>query len=124
MSPEVQQPDADTLAQAQRHRLDRHWGDQDRTLLAMQQLEAALATAAPRREHAWRDEVRRTLGVLAEAARDEASNAASPTASCPTSSVPSRGCRPGYAGCGPVTPSCGTASRRCATSWLPRAARR
>ena len=78
MSSEVQQPDADALTQAQRHRLDRHWGDQDRTLLAMQQLEAALATAAPRRERAWRDEVRRALGVLAEAARDEASNAGRP----------------------------------------------
>jgi hypothetical protein len=78
MSSEVQQPDADALTQAQRHRLDRHWGDQDRTLLAMQQLEAALATAAPRRERARRDEVRRTLGVPAEAARDEASNAGQP----------------------------------------------
>ena len=78
MSSEVQQPGADALTQAQRHRLDRYWGDQDRTLLAMQQLEAALTTAAPRRERAWRDEVRRALGVLAEAARDEASNAGQP----------------------------------------------
>jgi hypothetical protein len=78
MSSEVQQPGADPLTRAQRHRLDRHWGDQDRTLLAMRQLEAALATAAPRRERAWRDEVRRALGVLAEAAGDEASNAGRP----------------------------------------------
>jgi hypothetical protein len=78
MSSETQQPGADAMTQAQQHRLDRHWGDQDRTLLAMQQLEAALATAAPRRERAWCDEVCRALGVLAEAARDEASNADQP----------------------------------------------
>jgi hypothetical protein len=78
MSSEVQQPGADPLTQAQRHRLDQHWGDQDRTLLAMRQLEAALATAALRRERAWRDEVCRVLGVLAEAVRDEATNADQP----------------------------------------------
>jgi hypothetical protein len=44
----------------------------------MQQLEAALATAAPRGEQAWHHEVRRTLAVLGEAARDEADNAAQP----------------------------------------------
>jgi hypothetical protein len=78
MSSEDQQPGADALTQAQQHRLDRHWGDQDRTLLAMRQLETALATAAPRRERAWRDEVRRALGVLAEAAGQEAKNASQP----------------------------------------------
>jgi hypothetical protein len=44
----------------------------------MQQLEAALATAAPRREQAWRDEVRSALGVLGEATSSEAENAALP----------------------------------------------
>jgi hypothetical protein len=44
----------------------------------MQQLEAALGTAAPRREQAWRDEVRSALGVLGEATSSEAENAALP----------------------------------------------
>jgi hypothetical protein len=52
--------------------------DQDRTLLAMQQLEAALAAAAPRRESAWLAEVRRALAVLGDAAAGEAGNAAEP----------------------------------------------
>jgi hypothetical protein len=57
----------------------RQWqDDQDRTLLAMQQLEAALASAAPRREQAWRDGVRTALDVLAETAASEARNAGLP----------------------------------------------
>jgi hypothetical protein len=66
------------LSDAQHHRAQRRHADQDRTLLAMQQLEAALGAAVPRREQAWLAEVRRTLGVLSEAARDEADNAAQP----------------------------------------------
>ena len=66
------------LAGARRHREEQRHADQDRTLLAMQQLEAALGSAAPHREEAWFTEVRRTLGVLSEAARDEADNAAQP----------------------------------------------
>jgi hypothetical protein len=58
--------------------VERRHADQHRTLAAMQQLEAALGTAAPRREQAWRGEVRRTLAVLAEAATEEAGNAARP----------------------------------------------
>ncbi len=63
---------------AQRHREERRHADQDRTLLAMQQLEAALGAAAPHREQAWLAEVHRTLGVLSDAAQDEADNAAQP----------------------------------------------
>jgi hypothetical protein len=44
----------------------------------MQQLEDALAAAAPHREQAWRHEVCRTLAVLGGAAREEADNAARP----------------------------------------------
>ena len=66
------------LADARRHRKEQRHADQDRTLLAMQHLEAALGSAAPHREEAWLTEVRRTLGVLSEAARDEADNAAQP----------------------------------------------
>jgi hypothetical protein len=51
---------------------------QDRTLLAMQQLEAALGAAVPRREQVWRNQVRTALGVLGEAAKEEAENAAQP----------------------------------------------
>jgi hypothetical protein len=44
----------------------------------MQELEAALGSAAPRREQAWRHDVRRTLAVLGEAMEEEAGNAAQP----------------------------------------------
>jgi len=66
------------VTQAQQRRVDDRTVDQDRTLAAMHQLEAALGAAAPRREQAWSNEVRRTLGILGEAAREEAENAAQP----------------------------------------------
>ena len=44
----------------------------------MRQLETALGSAAPRREQAWRNEVRSALGVLGEATSSEAENAARP----------------------------------------------
>lgn len=78
MSAESQEPGPDSLTREQRHRVEQRSADQDRTLLAMQQLEAALGAAAPRREHAWRNEVRSALAVLGEAAREEAENAAQP----------------------------------------------
>jgi hypothetical protein len=59
-------------------RTHRRQTDQDRTLLAMQQLEAALGAAAPRREQAWHDHVRTALDILAEAAASEAHNAELP----------------------------------------------
>jgi hypothetical protein len=68
----------DAGADARRHRAEARHADQDRTLAAMQQLEAALGTAAPHREQAWLAEVRRTLAILAEAASEEAGNAARP----------------------------------------------
>lgn len=78
MHAKVNQPGPDTPGEAQQRRAAQRMADQDRTLMAMHQLEAALGAAAPRREQAWRNEVRRALGVLAEAARDEAENAAQP----------------------------------------------
>jgi hypothetical protein len=72
------EPGPDTLTEAQQRRVGQRTADQDRTLLAMHQLEAALGAAAPRREQAWHHEVRRTLGILGEAARHEAENAAMP----------------------------------------------
>jgi hypothetical protein len=74
----IQEPDPGGPTEGQRDRVTQHVADQDRTLLAMQQLEAALGAAAPYREQAWRDEVRRTLAILAEAACDEAENSAQP----------------------------------------------
>jgi hypothetical protein len=65
-------------AEAHQRRVDQRHADQDRTLAAMQQLEAALSTAAPHREEAWLTEVRRSLAVLAGAAADETENAARP----------------------------------------------
>jgi hypothetical protein len=73
-----QEPSPDTPTEAQQRRIDQRTADQDRTLLAMHQLEAALGAAALRREQAWRNEVRVALGILSEAARDEAENAAQP----------------------------------------------
>ncbi|MHB8246059.1 MAG: hypothetical protein ACYDGN_12045 [Acidimicrobiales bacterium] len=66
------------LRAAQHERLDRRRSDQDRTLVAIQQLEAALASAAPGREGPWRDEVRGALAVLGEVTTREAENAATP----------------------------------------------
>lgn len=43
--------------QPKRARIEQHRLDQDRTLLAMHQLEAALSAAAPGREATWRDDV-------------------------------------------------------------------
>jgi hypothetical protein len=52
--------------------------DQDRTLVAVHELESALASAAPGRESAWRDSVRAALDVLGVAAAEEEGNAARP----------------------------------------------
>lgn len=52
--------------------------DQDRTLSAMHQLEAALAEAVPRREGPWLDAVLRALGDLEAVTADELANAERP----------------------------------------------
>jgi hypothetical protein len=69
----AEEPGPAFRAQAQQRQ-----ADQDRTLLAMQQLETALASAAPRREQAWHSGVRAALDVLAETAASEARNAELP----------------------------------------------
>src|SRR5690348_10100650 len=76
MPAEGKKPGPGTLTQARQRQAGQRAVDQDRTLAAMHQLEAALAAAAPRREQAWSNEVRRTLGILGQAARQEAENAA------------------------------------------------
>jgi hypothetical protein len=76
MSAKGQEPHP--LPGAQRSRAQQRVVDQDRTLPAMQQLEAALEAAAPRREDTWHKEVRKALDVLGEAAKEEAENAAQP----------------------------------------------
>ncbi len=78
---------------AQRAGLDARQADQDRTLVAMHALEAALGTAAPGREQDWQESVLSALAALDEATTEEAANASVPTACCRTSPVPS----PGYA---------------------------
>jgi anti-anti-sigma factor len=52
--------------------------DQDRTLAAMHELEAALGAAAPGRESSWRAAVLAALVVLDEATDDEDANANNP----------------------------------------------
>ena len=76
--PEGKERGQDALTQAQQRRAGQRTVDQDRTLAAMHQLEAALGAAVPRREQAWSNEVRRTLSILGQAARHEADNAARP----------------------------------------------
>ena len=57
---------------------DARRADQDRTLAAMHDLEAALGAAAPGRESSWRAAVLDALVVLDEATDDEYANAADP----------------------------------------------
>ena len=52
--------------------------DQDRTLAAMHDLEAALADAAPGREPSWRAAVLEAVVVLDDATAEEHTNAVSP----------------------------------------------
>jgi hypothetical protein len=52
--------------------------DQDRTLAAMHELEAALGSAAPGRESSWRAGVLAALVVLDEATNDEYTNSTNP----------------------------------------------
>lgn len=58
--------------------LETRQADQDRTLAAVHDLEAALGSAAPGREPAWRDSVRVGLAALGAATGEEADNAAQP----------------------------------------------
>jgi hypothetical protein len=76
-TPEQPEP-GDHAAEARRRGAKQRHADQDRTLTAMQQLEAALGAAAPHREQAWLAEVRRTLAVLGQAASEEADNSTRP----------------------------------------------
>jgi hypothetical protein len=69
-------PVAFTLGQ--RAAMSARQADQDRTLAAIHDLEAALAAAAPGRKGSWRDAVRGALEVLDHAATDEEANAAEP----------------------------------------------
>jgi hypothetical protein len=58
--------------------VDARQADQDRTLAAMHDLEAALGQAGPGREQRWRNAVLETLRVLAAATAQEDHNAAQP----------------------------------------------
>src|SRR5438067_10966787 len=62
----------------QRAGLDVRAADQDRTLAAMHQLEAALGEAASGRETPWRDDVMGALRVLRDATADEDDSAGRP----------------------------------------------
>src|SRR5579864_3500998 len=62
----------------QRSGLEARQADQDRTLDAVHQLEAALSEAAPRREDSWRAAVLGALSVLEGATAEEAENAQRP----------------------------------------------
>jgi hypothetical protein len=66
------------FTESQRAGLESRRVDQDRTLAAVHGLEAALASAAPGREAAWRDEVIAMLAVLDEVTTEEDENTRSP----------------------------------------------
>lgn len=66
------------FTESQRGRIERRRIDQDRTLLAMHELEDALGTAAPTREARWRETVLSAVAVLGDATREEAENAKQP----------------------------------------------
>lgn len=68
----------DEFSDAQRAGLDARRLDQDRTLAAMHQLEAALSSAAPGRESPWRTDVTDALAVLDAATAEEQRNSAEP----------------------------------------------
>jgi chromosome segregation ATPase len=66
------------FSEAHRAGLDTRRTDQDRTLAAVNQLEASLEEAAPRREDDWRVEVAAALATLVEVTGAEADNAEQP----------------------------------------------
>lgn len=76
MAPEDRESEAFT--ESQRAQIEGRRLDQDRTLLAMHELEAALDAAAPTREARWHDTVLGALSVLGDATREEAENAVRP----------------------------------------------
>ena len=66
------------FSDAQRVRLGARQTDQDRTLTAMQTLEAALGTAAPGRLPDWHEAVLSALAVLDDVTAEEAANVQRP----------------------------------------------
>jgi small-conductance mechanosensitive channel len=66
------------FSDTQRDQIELRRVDQDRTLVAMHELEQALGTAAPAREARWRETVFDALLVLGDATREEAENAERP----------------------------------------------
>lgn len=66
------------FTESQREQIEQRRIDQDRTLVAMHELEQALGTAAPARETRWRETVLGALLVLGDATREEAENAERP----------------------------------------------
>lgn len=70
--------ESEDFTESQRGQIERRRLDQDRTLLAMHALEAALGAAAPTREARWQDTVLGALSVLGDATREEAENAVQP----------------------------------------------
>jgi len=70
--------DSGEFTEAQRAELGIRSADQDRTLAAMHQLEAALGAAASGRQGSWWQEVVAALAVLDAATTDEEANAGRP----------------------------------------------
>jgi hypothetical protein len=66
------------FTESQREQIELRRIDQDRTLVAIHELEETLGAAAPAREARWRETVLGALLVLGDATREEAENAEQP----------------------------------------------
>jgi hypothetical protein len=104
------------FTEAQREQIERRPVDQDRTLLAMHELEAALGSAAPARETRWREVVLGALTVLGDATREEAKNAEQPDSLLSDVAFNQPRLRNRVRGYGRNIASCIRASTRCAAS--------
>jgi hypothetical protein len=69
---------SDGFNESQREGLETRRTDQERTLAAMHQLEAALEAAVTGREASWSNVVATALGILDDATAEECENAARP----------------------------------------------
>jgi hypothetical protein len=105
------------FSRAQRAGLDARQADQDRTLVAMHALEAALGEAAPGREQDWHQSVLSALAVLDEATIEAAANAERPDSLLSDIARTSPGYATGREACACSTATCERRWRPCAKNW-------
>jgi hypothetical protein len=116
MADDIDSQDPGEATEEQRARIRRRDTDRDRTLLAMQHLEAALAAAAPARSRPGATRYGAPSRFSAKPRAKKPTTPPSQTACSPTSHGPSRGCVTGSAACASTTGSSATPSPLCKTS--------